>query len=524
MSTRLLPASVALAALSFSFSASAITREEALVRARSYASHPWHAASANMTASCKAAYTSVYTPGDFVGLPYNWGGYQTLFDFDQKILNGYAAGAQPSDGVLACTAGVDCSGFVSMAWSVGHYNTSSIPSATSVVLVADMLPGDVFNKAGYHVAMYAKTMASGEPLLIEAYGYNVNTNATGGFSHVSGYIPRRLPALTGTTVGNPFGTATNPIDITAFPYTDSRDTRLSMSDVIDGCGASPAVNQSGPEYIYRATFTQPGTLSVSVADDAATDIDVQLLTSLNTSACVARNDVLVTKTVGCGTYFVIADTYGTGTAAGPYTLNATFTPSGQPCSAVPGPPAFNPSGELGDACGYPANPSLPFCNANLGADTCIYTSTNSFCSKPCAVTADCAGMPGGAGCCEDIGSSELYCMTQSMCGSGGSVSADAGAGPGGGGMGGGSGGGTGGGANVDAGTGGPGGDMGGGNSADPTTGDGTPAGGSSTANGCTFAPSGPQGIGPLLIGLLGIGVRIFRRRRSRRRWPHALML
>jgi MYXO-CTERM domain-containing protein len=148
-------------------------------------------------------------------------------------------------------------------------------------------------------------------------------------------------------------------------------------------------------------------------------VDVQLLGALDTNACLARNDSTFTQQVGCGTYYVVADTYGTDSSkAGPYTLSASFTPSGAACSAVPGPAPYNPKGKLGDACKFPKNQTLPYCNPNLGGDTCIYTSTDSFCSKPCATDNDCADMPGAKGCCKDLGQGEKYCLTAAVCGSG----------------------------------------------------------------------------------------------------------
>lgn len=406
--------------------ASAITREEALVRARAYATHRWSSGPANQTASCSAAYKSLFPTGDYVGVPYDWGGYMSLFTFDQQIAQGYGAGSQESDGILACTSGVDCSGYVSMVWATGHNTTSSIPSITSSVASNALLPGDVFNMAGFHVAMFTHWLQSGAPALIEAVGYNVHPNTFGGWSYVNGYQPRRFPELTGTTAGNPVGTTSNPIVIGSLPYTDTRDTRSSLSRVLDACGAAPAIQERGPEYVYKIEITQPGTLNISVQDDAATDIDVQLLTNLSTSACVARHDSSLASQVGCGTYWIVADTFGSGTTnAGPYTLNVSLTPSGQPCSAVAGPPKFDPKGKLGDACAYPGNPNLPFCNPNLGAETCIYGSGSSFCSKACAGDNECADMPGG-GCCMDLGKGETYCMTKSFCSGGGSSGASGG--------------------------------------------------------------------------------------------------
>jgi uncharacterized protein (TIGR03382 family) len=489
------------------------SRDEIMTRARAYAAHPWSATSANLTAACSAPYKSVYVPGDFVGLAYNWGGYQTLAEFDQNIAKGLAAGAQPSDGILACTAGVDCSGFVSKSWGVGHFTTSSLDQTSAAITAAQMLPGDVYNKAGYHVAMWSENLANGTPVFYEAYGYNVNRNAVTGISHVNGYTPRRLNGVVGTTAADPVGTLTKPIDIAAFPYADARNTQDSTSRLLDVCGASPTKQEGGSEFVYRATFTQPGTLVATIADDATTDVDVELFTSLQTNACVARGDTSVNQVVGCGTYYLLVDTFGTAanTNAGPYQLNVTFTPSGQPCAAVPGPPAFNPKGKLGDACGYPGNPNLPFCNPTNGTDTCIYTSSDSFCSKPCATDPDCGDLPGG-GCCEELSKGELYCVTKALCGSGTTPSTtgpDAGTGGAGGSGGtGGTGGGTGGAAGKDGGT-----TTGAGSNetTDPTT-DGTGAT-SPKASGCNATSTTPAE-GFSILGLALGALALTRRRRT----------
>ncbi len=481
--------------------AHAITREEVMVRARSFAFHPWQSSTANMTASCKPGYQSLYIPGDQLGVAYDWGGYMTLKEFDLQIAAGLGAGSQEPDGVLACTVGLDCSGFVSQAWMIGHHTTSNLDQVSTQVTVSSLLAGDVFNQAGYHVALFDKLLASGEPAMIEALGYNVHQNVTGGFSHVNGYLPRRSTTVTGTTAGNPTGTATNPIVVGALPFTDQRDTRQSPSRMFDACGLAPNSNESGPEYVYAVTVAQPGQLTVSVSDDATTDIDVELFTQLNTNACIARHNSSFTQDVGCGTYYVVADTFGT--ASGPYTLNITLAPSGQACSG--GPPAFSPKGAPGDACAYPGNAALPYCNPNLGGDTCIYSGTDSFCSKPCKVDADCGEMPGG-GCCKDVGGNgpELYCMTKGYCSGGNGGGGDAGGGKGGGkDSGGGGGGGNGG---WDGGSG-PGEGEGQPNASNPST--------VTTSSGCTAA-RGNEFAGPWIV--LGIAA-ITGRGRWRRTRP-----
>ena len=124
--------------------------------------------------------------------------------------------------------------------------------------------------------------------------------------------------------------------------------------------------------------------------------------------------------VDCGTYYLVADTFRSSGGVeypGPYTLNATVTPSGNACGA--GPPVYHFSGAPGSACAYPGHESLPFCNPNLGADVCIYSTSPalSFCSHPCAGAGDCTDFPGG--CCGTLGSGEHYCFTAALCGTAG---------------------------------------------------------------------------------------------------------
>ena len=395
--------------------AHAITRTEVLARAKGFAFHPWRCAETNLTASCNGAYKSVYTPGDYVGLPYDWGGYMGLFEFDQGLLAGKGAGSYPDDGVLACTVGLDCSGFVSKAWATGHYTTSNLADTSTAIDVGSLLTGDVFNSAGYHVAMFDRLLANGEPALYESIGYNVHYNPSEGWSHVDGYVPRRFSQISGNSAADVDGTPVHPIAIPSLPFTDMRDTAQSPSDMLDGCGAAPAKSEAGPEYVYEVTFDQPGTLTASISDDATVDIDIHLYTSMSTNDCVARHDTTITVDVDCGTYYLVADTYkGASEHPGLYTLTASFVPKNQPCGS--GPPKYTPSGKLGDACGNPNDPDLPFCNPNLGSDVCLYTDTTSFCTKPCVKDSDCAELQGG--CCGDIGGGELYCFTADLCGGG----------------------------------------------------------------------------------------------------------
>lgn len=405
---------LATAALAGGGEAHALDRGQVMSRARAFAMHPWRMTQANRTATCAAGYESVHVDGDIIGLPYDWGGMMSLFTFDQGIEDGLGAGSYPDDGILACTVGLDCSGFVSQAWQTGHYTTSSLHEISSSIAAGSLLPGDVFNEAGYHVAMFVDRLADGSPSLVEALGYNVHYNATGGWAHVDGFIPRRHASITGSTAVEPVGTPTRPIEVASFPYSDSRNTTSSPSDLLDGCGASPGTNESGREFVYQIVLDEPGRLTASVADDAGVDIDVHVYTSQSTSDCFARHDTSVTVDLDCGTYLVVADTYrsASGDQAGAYTLALDFEPGGGACGA--GPEGYAPSGGPGGACAYPGDEGLPFCNPNVGGEVCLYGNDTSFCSMPCADDGDCGALEDG--CCADIGGGELYCLLGDFCG------------------------------------------------------------------------------------------------------------
>jgi len=401
-----------------------ISREEVLVRAQTYCYHPWHCSSKNLTASCLGSYQSAYVPGDYFGLPYDWGGYVTMFQFDDGIENGYGAGSYSEHGVLGCTVGVDCSGFVSKVWDVGHYGTSTIEGVSHEITFGQVENGDAFNVPGYHIVLFGGEMADGWPIFYEAIGYNAQINATAGWANVDGFQPIRLDTIQDYSPGSDLGTVVNPIQVGKFPFVHDGDTTKSLSDLFDYYGADTSKKESGPEVIYQLEIDSPGKLTVSVQDGPGVDIDVHVCSALDTYHCIARHDSLIEKSnLPCGTWYVIADTWCNSSDTefpGPYTLTIEFDKSGGSCSQTNEPYEFE--GQPGDACGYPGNYNLPFCNPNLGGDICLYSDqpgqSFSFCTYNCKNEGACQDdFPGG--CCADIvgynDPQDFYCMTSAFC-------------------------------------------------------------------------------------------------------------
>jgi hypothetical protein len=125
-----------------------------------------------------------------VGIPYNWGGFDSSADFLQRMSQGALAGnictCRDGDCVVDAAAGVDCSGFVSRAWKLTtHHGTSELPNIASAVRdpgpnFRNARKGDIFNKAGHHVRLVESVQET--PLRItvfESITAKTCTGATG---------------------------------------------------------------------------------------------------------------------------------------------------------------------------------------------------------------------------------------------------------------------------------------------------------------------------------------------------------
>ncbi|MBW1808141.1 MAG: hypothetical protein JRJ87_08075 [Deltaproteobacteria bacterium] len=416
--------------------ATAIDRAEVIDRAKAFCYHPWPCAQANLEAACLSNYDSLYTVGDHMGLPYDWGGYVSLHQFDLDLQAGQGAGSPPQGEVAACTTGLDCSGYVSQCWDTDYkYGTWTIEEISTPINVSDLLPGDALNYPGYHIELYGGTLANGTPFFYHALPPNVHINWYTGWAGVQDFDAIRYDQI--GSAGSDLGSMSNPILISGWIYTDNRDTRQSPSDLLDACGAVPGTDESGPEFVYQFETTVPGTLLATVTVGGGVDIDLHLYQNLAERDCIARHDhTLEIQLDACGTYYLVLDTWVSADGTehpGAYTLTADFTPTGGSCQAMPN---YDFLGGPGQACAYPDHSDLYYCNPGLGATTCLYTSgidAFSFCTYPCADDADCIeDFPGG--CCLDIGDHEFFCVIEDLCpvddDGGTDGSADAGSDPG----------------------------------------------------------------------------------------------
>lgn len=302
--------------------ADAVTREDALQHAAEYATHEWTMTAVNETASCSDDYESDFTAGTWVGVPYDWGGWYTLDEFDAALAEGLGAGSHSWHGSLWCTAGVDCSGFVSQVWETDQkYGTATFHEVTHDIGVDELLRADALNDAGSHVVLFAYETAAGIPVHYEAGGDPVLVDNDQGWSAFASYTPIRYDAIED---GPSTGTTSEPIAITAFPFRELRWTAGAASDVYQGYSCSDA-DESGPEVVYRFETPTGGRLELVLSDDDDVDVDLHVLDAPSAAACVARADGELVLDLVPGAYWIVADTYvGSREFPGPYYLAATF--------------------------------------------------------------------------------------------------------------------------------------------------------------------------------------------------------
>ena len=147
-------------------------REQIVSIAEAYASHPWRASADNTLHGEDADGVHVDTPDVSaredgfhadgrlnIGVPYKWGGFHSLEQFDEGVADGLPAG-QLTDGVKLDASsqalGVDCSGFVARCWQLPTKQSTRSLGRLCFELDSydELLPGDLINKFDAHAMVF----------------------------------------------------------------------------------------------------------------------------------------------------------------------------------------------------------------------------------------------------------------------------------------------------------------------------------------------------------------------------------
>ena len=177
----------------------AVSRTEALRIGESYALHQYQCKTENLaTVDTKAPDGDIVrTPSWLVvgwnaRIPYKWGGFNTVAQFDEGLASGKFAGDINTDGVSSYARGVDCSGFVSRCWQLSyHASTRYMPDITTQYSSWDDLkPGDAVHKIG-HVRLFVGKNINGSLKIVEAAGRNWDVSYWSyKLSDLTAYTPR----------------------------------------------------------------------------------------------------------------------------------------------------------------------------------------------------------------------------------------------------------------------------------------------------------------------------------------------
>jgi cell wall-associated NlpC family hydrolase len=159
-----------------------VKRSEAIHTAEAYRTHRWMAGAENVLHAPDADGIRVDTPdigyrrpgavpGWWVpgqwneGVPYQWGGFSALGEFDTGVARGLAAGdvytlekrALLEDGVSRHAVGIDCSGFISRCWKLPRpFSTREMHTICERLPSWDaLLPGDILNTYNAHCLLFA---------------------------------------------------------------------------------------------------------------------------------------------------------------------------------------------------------------------------------------------------------------------------------------------------------------------------------------------------------------------------------
>ena len=143
--------------------------------------------------------------GYYSSIPYDAGGWDTVSNFNARMVAGDQAGDISWDEdpntpgnqncCAECSRGVDCSGFVTRVWGETQklYTWTIHDYSTQLGSLNDLLIGDVLNKPGIHVAVFVSACSGGATVYHSTTysGYDRVITTCHEWSYFNGYSPRR---------------------------------------------------------------------------------------------------------------------------------------------------------------------------------------------------------------------------------------------------------------------------------------------------------------------------------------------
>lgn len=161
-----------------------LNRSEIIQLAQKYSNNRFYVNYTNITRQGgeyqgnKVVITPISTPGPSIGVPYKWGGNDSLDVFQSGLNHNKKAGDRCTAKHPKCrgqyfgssgAVGIDCSGLISQLWGLNKkYSTRSLPRISNQLgSMNELQPGDIINKPG-HVRLFSHKDAYGRFFVYEA--------------------------------------------------------------------------------------------------------------------------------------------------------------------------------------------------------------------------------------------------------------------------------------------------------------------------------------------------------------------
>lgn len=170
------------------------TRDEMINAAWAYRNNRTYLTATNLNGGCSGRSKPSYlgnTAGYYDSVPYDWGGDDSVSDFNSYMARGFQAGDRwTCDSCYeSCSRGVDCSGFLSRCWNIARRDTRTLPGVCTEIGFAQAQRGDILNLAGEHVVMIESLTANGVMTLESTMWLNYDrvVYLQNGWSRFNGY-------------------------------------------------------------------------------------------------------------------------------------------------------------------------------------------------------------------------------------------------------------------------------------------------------------------------------------------------
>ncbi len=299
--------------------AAGVERSETLEIADAHVRHVWVATAANIGVTSTVTTPEWIKIGENVSIPYKWGGWNTIAQFDAGIAAGKLAGDRNTSVVdWGNSVGNDCSGYVSICWKTGQkYGTATLSNVSrNLASVNDLLPGDATNKSGSHVRLFVEWTNDGKLLQAEATSSGnpgwFTRYYTWTISGISGYVPIRYNKIQGMMGPS-----------TTFLYTvsdgDSVKLAWEADESVDFSGYKVFRKLNSEKDFTLAATLAKGTRTLRLAQAEERQYDYKISSYIQgEAASETSSDIYAVKRSSAGKQILIVDGFDRFGGSGSY--------------------------------------------------------------------------------------------------------------------------------------------------------------------------------------------------------------